>query len=203
MKNILLSRLGLRNSERIHARKCKVVHPETKQAKKFYDENHIQGFNGRSSTAIGLEHEGHLVACMSFTKSFANRRKKAQDGEWELQRFATSASVPGAASRLFKHFQREHDMKVCTSYSDRRLFGGGTYTALGFVQDDEVPPDYEYVFLNPSRREHKSRWQKKKIKEKLPEVWSEGRTEKQMMEDAGIYQIYNEGLVRWVWCATI
>lgn len=201
VESLLLSRLGKRASERIYARQCIFVYPNSKQAKDFYNQYHIQGFNGRSKHHIGLSHNDKLVACMTFTKAFSNRRQTAKPGTTELQRFATSGSIPGAASKLFKHYVRDNNITTCTSYSDNRLFGGGVYQALGFANDGQLPPDYQYVFFDPIRREHKAKWQKSEIAKKLPHVYNEAKTEEQMMEEAGIFRVYNDGLTRWVWRA--
>jgi hypothetical protein len=92
-----------------------------------------------------------------------------------------------------KHIKREFGRTIYT-FCDLSYFDGRSYEAAGFKRVGEIEPDYQYVVDNGSRREHKFLWRKEAIKRKLG---IEGGTESEMMEEAGIYRIWDCGKVRY------
>lgn len=201
--------LGLSLAPRHHARQCQVLLVANHVAADFYDRYHIQGKAGRALLHYGLLHNGEMLACMSFHRA-ANRRLAAQEGEWELLRFATRDRVPGAASRLFAAFRREHHPQVIWSFSDRQHFSGALYEQLGFQLDGRLPADYRLIHQPPlGRIWHKAAWQRKHIPTRLAELGIEEpfdpatdpRTEREMQDLAKVHRIMDAGKIRWKWTA--
>lgn len=193
VERLLLSALG--KLERTFARKTQVVTVERDTARKFFEDNHLQG-PPRCSLFLGLEESGGLVACMAF--GIARSIRYNNDHRlWELYRFAATKTVVGGASKLLKAFL---DMKLCdaiVSYSDERLFTGRMYSTLGFTLDHVTPPDYCYTTGKPKDgRIHKSRLQRKYLATLLKN-FDESLSEVENCRNNGLYQIYDCGKKRW------
>lgn len=188
VKSIILSKLGI-YSKKIYARKCIIKDVSFDEAKKFFEENHLQGY-APSSVRIGLYHEGVLVSCLAFSKSRYNKKY-----DWEISRFANvlNTTVMGGFSKLFKHFLNTYNGSIIT-YSDRRLFSGNLYRFNGFKEMPPSPPSYFY-FKNSSERFSRVKFQKHKLKNLLEE-FDENLTEKENMENNGYKWIYDCGN----WC---
>ena len=201
VKSLLESRL-LRTSPALAARNCKIKAVDNETAEEFYNANHVQGWD-RAGSHAGLEHEGELVALMTFTQVTSERGEVAQPGHWELVRFASKVRVAGAASRLFSTLVRSTGAKSVVSYSDDRLFTGGMYPALGFKFDSKVAPSYTYWKDGTNHRLHKSHFRHSKLPKLLGERYNPNLTERANCEAAGYYQVYDCGLTKWVWQSTL
>lgn len=194
VERTLMSAIGA--LQRIHARKCNLVFVDSPDANNFYMHNHVQG-SVNSRLHIGLELENTLVACMSFDMLKSTRTNKDR-GHWELTRYASTCTVVGGAGRLLKSFTTMGLANVLTSYSDTRLFSGRMYERLGFTLCHSTPPDYFYTTGRPKDgRMHKSGFQKKHLVRKFPGCDIENKTEKEICEENGLYQIYDCGKKRW------
>lgn len=201
--------LGVDHGRRVSARACAVTPITTNEANALYEENHIQGACRGGIAHIGLKHDGELVAAMTFSQGGA-RRGMSTEGEWELARFATSAVVRGAASRLFAAFIRDKRPATVWSFSDKQHFDGGIYKTLGFTLDAELAADYRIVHPYTLQTWHKSLWQRKSIQKRLSELGSletfdhktDPRTEHQMQDAARVLRIWDAGKIRWRWTAS-
>lgn len=131
-------KLGM--SERIAARKCKIIQIESSVANQFHIQNHIQGACP-GSIHYGLLYDGMLVSVMSFGKS-----RYSKTSVYELLRFCTvlGYSVIGGASRLLKQFERDYRFPTLVSYCDLRWNNGNVYTNIGFSLDHVSSPNYWY-----------------------------------------------------------
>jgi hypothetical protein len=176
---------------RIYARKCSIREVETSEARKFLEDNHIQGFVG-GKYYYGLYYQNKLVSIMTFGYLRRNLgQKTTQDNEYELLRFCNmlNTSVIGAASKLFKHFLKIHNPKRIISYADRRWSIGKLYETLGFKFSHNSSPNYFYVI----GRERKNRYNFRKdilIKEYGCSV---ADTEHNFCFNKGWYRIYDSG----------
>ena len=197
VKRLIAARLGKLDLEKVYARKCQFTEPTNDEAKEFYNQYHIQGWN-RYGKHVALKYGGNLVAMMSFTKSTSHRGKTPGEGEWELARFATSHHVIGGASKLMKKFIADNGVTKLTSYSDNRLFTGGMYKALGFTEDGQVPPSYSYWKEGSRERLHKSKFRHSELPKILGSAYNPDLTERENCENNGYYQIYDDGLTRWI-----
>lgn len=195
IKQSLLSAIGA--LPRVFARKCTIDRVEPYEYHTFFQDNHIQGSPRNPEVVIGLYYNHELVACMAFGQWRSNRRN-VDKRHWELTRYACHNTVVGGASKLFAFFAKMKLADKVTSYSDVRMFNGNMYEKLGFTKVHQTRPDYQYV--NPSEikwRSHKSNFQKKHLVRKFPGCDIENKTEKQICEENGYYQIYDCGKIRW------
>ena len=194
VKSTLLAAIG--KLPRLYARKCEVRFLELDDVRNFYFDHHIQ-HAPRCSVHVGLFHQDELVAAMSFGV-LRSHRTNTDRRHWELVRYAASHAVIGGASRLLKAFISKGFADKITSYSDVRMFSGKMYERLGFTRTHQTPPDYHYVNLRKIKwREHKSKFQKARLAEMFPGCDIENKTEREICEENGYYQIYDCGKVRW------
>ena len=184
IKNKIKSKLGL-VEDRVYARKCEVVTPSTKETRDLYDRNHIQGFTG-ASVHIGLKHGGQLVGCMSFMDK--------KNGNWELNRFATTCSVVGGFSKLLKYFKRNFDWDTIVTYAHMDYSHGGVYEKNGFDMVHITPPSLFYVKCG--KRLRREGFMKHKLKDKL-EDFNPSLTERENMENHGFVQLFDSGMIRY------
>lgn len=185
--------LGIHKSS-IGARTTKVVHVQPSKAREFLNQYHLQGYV--KGLAYGLEHEGQLMAVMSFSTGLSKRGKQAEETTWELVRYASKDRVVGGASKLLKAFLEQHPL--CTeifSYSDNRWATGGMYEKLGFNKVDTLPPDYYYVKDN--QRLHKSGFRRAALQKKFPDQFDFALSERENCYNLGFYQLFNCGLTKW------
>jgi len=112
----------------IFARRCEVREVNSVTSREFQERTHLQG-SVNAKVNLGLFDSNQLVALMTFGKPRFNKKY-----EWELLRFSTELGhhVPGGASKLLKHFERNYNPKSLISYADRRWSQGKLYEALGF-----------------------------------------------------------------------
>jgi hypothetical protein len=181
--------------ERIHARKCKIAEVNPKVARIFLDENHIQGYCP-SKFIYGLFMEDRLVSIMTFGANRICLGSKAKKGEYELLRFCSlkGASVPGSASRLFKHFTSCQKPTRIVSYCDMRWGTGKVYEILGFKKIKETQPNYFYT--RGSTRYGRFAFRKDRL---VSKGYDKSKTEKQIMSELGYLRIYDCGCHKFEW----
>ena len=191
-KEIVKSRISglLGKNAKIPARKCTVREVESQEAAAFLNANHIQG-SCTSRWRLGLYLGDELVALMTFG------RNRFGEGV-ELLRYCSKlyTGVVGGASRLFRHFTREHsEITEIISYADRRWSGPDTfYPKLGLKLDGTTPPAYYYIIGNS--RHNRMRFTKKRL---VQEGFPADKTEREIMLSRKIYRIYDCGNYRYVW----
>lgn len=186
--------------DKIYARKCEIVTPTTNETRTFLNSNHIQGYT-KSLNALGLKYNDELVAIMGFTYNTSNRNAKSDPTHVELARYATSKHVPGGFSKLLKTWLKQNpEVKTVVSFSDNSIFVGNTYAKNGFKLIETLQPDYKY--REPGNSEtlcHKSNYTKARLINRFGVGKCEGKTEKQITEEAGIYRVYNCGKMKWIY----
>ena len=192
IKSIISSRLGI-YEKKIFARKCSFEEITRIQAKKFLNENHIQGF-AKSDKFYALIHENEIVQIIAITM------KGFHDGNVELTRMATKLNVQvvGGFSKLMKNFCKLMNVKRVVSYVDKSLFNGKGYFGVGFEVVKENPPTYSFIVKE--KRLHKSNFRKNKLKKMyengILRYFDENDTEKNICFKNGIFRIYNCGTVK-------
>lgn len=177
--------IGASTKKKVPARKC---HPDIvsyRVACEFMDKNHVQG-SCTHSVAVGLFHEGELVTVTMFT---------VRGNNYELVRHANADNVIGSLGKTVSFFRKHYSNPIYT-FCDNTRFLGDSYIKAGFIEDESIAPDYKYVVNGV--REHKFLWRRAGIAKKLPHVYSEDLSERQMMEAAEIYRIWDCGKTRYV-----
>lgn len=192
-KSMIRNIFGITNNK-IYARKCKVKVVNSKDARAFLEENHIQGFSS-GKYAYGLYNGEELVSLMSFGEQRINLGGKKRDGHYELVRFCNKLNtiVIGGASKLFKSFIRDFNPIEIVSYSDKRWSTGNLYEVLGFKHDHDSKPNYFYVVND--HRENRFKYRK----DKLLKEGFDGKTEHEIMLKRGIFRIYDCGCRCHIW----
>ena len=193
VENLLLARLGLIKSK-VYARMCQLVEVSNDKAKEFHNEHHIQGWH-RTGKSYGLALDGEVLAVMTFTENLSSR--KVEEGVHELVRFSSKVQVLGGASRLLKHYVKNHKPEKILSYSDKRLFSGRLYETLGFSKVHDVAPSYSYWREGTMTLQHKSLFRRDNLPSILGTAFDPAKTEKQNCEENGYYQVYDDGKIRW------
>lgn len=190
-KEIVLGRIRsvLGMNRQIGARKLTVDRIDSKSERKFFDENHLQGYVP-SSTCVALIDRGEIVAAMSFGKP-----RFARTFDVELLRFAskTGLTVQGGAGKLLSAAKKTMSNSSMISYCDRRWSVGGLYEKLGFMLMRTTRPGYVYV--NRSTQQIVSRYaaQKKNLRSLLGVRYDESLTERENMEKNRFLKLWDCG----------
>ena len=188
VKSIILNKLGLIKNK-IYARKTHIKEVETKQAKEFLNDNHIQGYT-TSSIKIGLYYNDELISLMTF-----GWRRINSQSNFELIRFSNKKNliVVGGASKLFKYFLKNNRCGNILSYSDISIFRGGLYEELGFINDGKTSLNYYWTDLD--KKYHRFNFNKKKL---IKMGYDERLTEEEIMKNIGYYKLWSCGQIRWI-----
>ena len=189
VKSIIKSSLGL-HTIKIHGRKCDIKIISPKEARPFYNNNHIQGFH--SGEHHGLYYNDELVSCLTI--------KKYNTGDM-LERFVnkTNVLVHGSFTKLLKSFNITSDL---ITFSDPRYFMGNVYESNGFEYMYNSKPNYFY-FKNGSLDVYNRRnFQKKNIQRKYEtgylDTFDLNKTEYQNMLDNGYHRIWDCGNMKYI-----
>jgi Zn finger protein HypA/HybF involved in hydrogenase expression len=194
VKNRFKNMLGL-NSKRIGARKTIIKEIEPRAKNEFLNKYHIQGTD-KSKIKLGAFYKDELIGVMTFSRPRLFMNQKKRDGEiWELSRFATISDTytPGLASKMLKHFEKNYKYDEIYSYADRRWSQGNLYYKLGFEFDSYTNPNYFY-WKNNLVRYHRYNFRKQNLIKF--ENYSQEKTEKQIMDEAEWYRIWDSGNIR-------
>ena len=153
--SMISNRLGLTH-EKIFARKTIFKQLEYKEAKKFFDNNHIQG-NIPAGIYFGLYYNDILVSALSFSKPksrsiFGNRDQKSNTSE--LLRFChkLNTNVVGGFSKLFKNAIKDvffENIKEILTYANVRFSPDKNkivYNSVGFEYINSTTPGYWYYY---------------------------------------------------------
>ena len=204
----ILNLLG-KNKFKIGARKCKIKQVPIFEEKEFLKNHHLQGYVA-STICYGLyyynkpNNKEYLVALMSFGPLRISTGNKLKEGYYELYRFVTAKnfSIPGGASRLFKHFIKVFNPKQIISFADRRWSIHlekdsqvhstklNLYEQLGFKLKSISKPNYFYVDKSISKRHSRFKFTKHKLKEL---GCTDTMTEHEFMNSIGYFQLYDCG----------
>lgn len=183
--SMISSKLG--TLHRVYARDCVVKEVPIADARKFTENNHIQGHAQSATRHIGLYFYDTLVMLISLGKPRFNNKYSA---DLELLRSVAKqgVNVVGGLSKLLSKLPK--NTKVI-SYARRDYSNGNSYIKTGFTLIGTTPVDYWYV---NSKGDHISRYQA--MKHKLPELlerFKEELTEEENMKNHGYHRIYGCG----------
>lgn len=173
---------------RIYARNCDLREVTAKEARHFFETNHLQG-SALASVTYGLYYEGELVEAMSFGKPRFNK-----ECSWELIRMCSKLNhqIVGGAARLLKAFEKEHPGEGrLISYADLRWSTGSVYETLGFEHMWDSKPNYWY-FMSNEDMFSRGIFQKHKLPSILPK-FDPDMTEQENMLENGFQIIYDCG----------
>lgn len=191
VKSRILNALGLSN--RIYARKCKIVSITHSLKKDFLNQHHIQGNDSTSTVYYGLTYENELVACMTFGAPRYNKKYK-----WELVRFCSkkNTTILGGAGRLLSHFKNKHEGSII-SYADRCWSNGDLYNQLGFKLLKINDPGYFYFHVANKKILSRLKCRKHNLRIFLPK-YDDDLSQEDLMTLNGYDKIYDAGSLRYV-----
>ena len=186
--SVIRSKLGIID-RKIYARKCKVREIDGETARKFLDNNHLQGGTVKGKVNLGLYNGGELIAVMTFAKS-----RYDKEIEWELLRYASKINiiVAGGFSKLLRHFELCFKPKSLVSYANRRWSNGKVYEVNDFEYISDTQPNYYYFKPNENTLLSRQRFQKHKLKDIL-ERFDSNKSELENMFENGYRVIYDCG----------
>jgi hypothetical protein len=178
---------------KIPGRKCSISELSSKEAKLFYDENHIQGSSGSAQMKwnIALLFENDIVGMMSF----GSHHRGGNDLVLSRCCFKKNTTIIGGSKKMFYFFVKKYSPEKIITWSDNRYSLGLMYPSLGFDKDKEFGPDYFYYNINSNEIIPKQSCQKKHLISK----GGVGKTENEMALSLNYYRVYDCGKIRWTW----
>jgi hypothetical protein len=197
VKGYLRAILG-KTENKMDARKCKVMVVESKIAKEFHNNNHIQGWSGGKH--LGLYVNNELIALSTFAKCNASRNLQGSDDVIELSRYTAKInySIRGGLGKLLSHYLKTNkQIKQVNSYADNRWSIGNIYKTLKFELVSMGSPSYFYFKTNSIDRYHRYNFTKKTAL-KLFGGDPKKDTEWSIMEKNNWDRIWDCGSSKWV-----
>lgn len=189
--------------DKVFARNLTVKTVSGHDANEFLDRNHIQGRTA-CTYHIGLyDVNNNLRALMSLRSPEHNARMKRQNGEWEIQRYATCGIVVGGFSKLLSHAEKMlckngEYLTKWVSFSANDISDGGMYEKAGFTKVKVLRPDYKYVGdFTDWKRQPKEAFQLKRLKSDLRLKYVEGWHEHEACLANKLYRIWDAGKTKW------
>ena len=176
------------NTSSVPARKCEIKSVSVQEARLFFNQHHLQGWQG-SSICLGLYKEDQLMCAASFSKN-----RFGSSAEYELLRYAVAdgISVPGGLGRLVKRAQAQLGFKSLVSYANLNWGEGLGYREVGFVLDHVSKPNYWY-FKGLNEIHSRLRFQKHRIAGKAT-----GSSEKEIAHNMGYLRFFDAGNAVWI-----
>lgn len=170
----------LGKSKKLGARKTELVEVDTDDAREFFERYHLQGF-GPGYLYLGLEKDGELVGCSSWSMQGANI---------ELNRMAFKGRVAGGFSKMLKGLLRHETYadQPIFSFVDPRYAVGNSYEKVGFKYVGEASASV-YYYVNGAGMYHRRSFMKQGMKKFLP-FFDESLTENQNAQANGYYRVY-------------
>lgn len=173
------------NTERVFARKCKIISIPNKKANEFHNTNHIQG-ECSITFSYGLVENGLIVSVCSF---------KSIKGDLDLVRYSTSINVVGGFTKLLKHVIKNHEFNKIITFADLCISNGNLYDLSGFKVDKVLKPDYKYIV--DGIRKHKFGYRKLRFKNSKTLKYDSNMTERELAKLNNLLRIYDAGKIRY------
>jgi len=191
---IIQSRLRhlIHQNKSIGARKCNIKEITAKQAREFFDTNHLQGYVP-TSIRYGLFYKDELFAAILVGKS----RKCVNIKEWELVRYASKLnwSVVGGLAKLMNFCCKQNKITELISYADRcwTTLNQNVYKMNKGRIINISEPGYFYVKNN--KKFHRYNFSKHKL---LQKGHNANLTEQQIMVEKGYIRVYDCGQLKYL-----
>jgi len=193
VKQRLLFLLNIVQSNKVFARKTKLISISSKQSKEFCNKHHIQGA-GTGHICYGLSYNEKLVAIMEFGHLSKAKGQSNTQGHYELTRYCSDGQVVGGAGKLLKAFVKDHTPEMIISYCDLRWNTGNLYQQLGFAHQGNTVPNYWYTI--GQNRYHRFKFRKDVL---VKQGHDASKTEREIMADLGYHVIWDCGHGKWIW----
>lgn len=185
--------------QRLYARNLTVKLVHGGVARRFWQDNHLQG-PVHCTLNVGLyDQDGVLRALLGIGRKNHGSRVSLPDGTWDIQRYATLGVIVGGFTKLLAHAETLVPVDTWTSWSDNDISDGGMYRAAGFTVDKRQAPSYSYVGRKTKwERVHRSTYTKQRFINDPDLTYQSGQTEHEAALTNKLYRIYDAGKTRWV-----
>ena len=191
VKSIIANKIGVSNHV-VYARKTTIKHVSNTEAKKFLNDNHIQGYVN-AQIQIGLYHKEEPVMLATFSQNRSSI-SSLDKGWYELVRLCSKqhTSIVGGFSKVLKYFKEHYNPIGIKTYCDKRFFDGKGYECVGFIKSHDTVPSYYYV--KSGQRYSRYLFQKHKL-HKVLKIFDVNLSEHENMKANGYSRIYDCGLI--------
>jgi len=192
VERMIKHKLNMSTDSKINTRKCSMESVSYDRASTFLQANHIQGAARGTVYAMLVSPEGEDVAVL------VAKQKSKLNGAFYLERYATSARVPGGMPKLMKYVENLYEVDEWITFADLRVSTGDLYLKTGFVLDKTLPPDYTYLRRGARRREHKFNYRKDRFNRDPDLKTIPGLSEKELAALNGMFRVWDAGKSRYV-----
>lgn len=185
--------------QRLYARNLTARRVHGGIARRFWQDNHLQG-PVHCTVNVGLyDSDGVLRALLGIGRKNHGSRVSLPDGTWDIQRYATLGVIIGGFTKLLAYAETLIPVNTWTSWSDNDISDGGMYQAAGFTVDKRQAPSYSYVGRKTKwERVHRSTYTKQRFINDPDLTYQSGQTEHEAALANKLYRIYDAGKTRWV-----
>ena len=185
--------------QRLYARNLTARRVHGGVARRFWQDNHLQG-PVHCTVNVGLyDQDGVLRALLGVGRKNHGSRVSLPDGTWDIQRYATLGVIVGGFTKLLAHAETLVPVDTWTSWSDNDISDGGMYQAAGFTVDKRQAPSYSYVGRKTKwERVHRSTYTKQRFISDPDLTYQSGQTEHEAALTNKLYRIYDAGKTRWI-----
>lgn len=185
--------------QRLYARNLTARRVHGGVARRFWQDNHLQG-PVHCTVNIGLYDQNNVLrALLGVGRKNHGSRVSLPDGTWDIQRYATLGVIVGGFTKLLAYAETLIPVDTWTSWSDDDISDGGMYQAAGFVVDKRQAPSYSYVGRKTRwERVHRSTYTKQRFINDPNLVYKSKQTEHEAALTNKLYRIYDAGKTRWV-----
>lgn len=185
--------------QRLYARNLTARRVHGGVARRFWQDNHLQG-PVHCTVNIGLYDQNNVLrALLGVGRKNHGSRVSLPDGTWDIQRYATLGVIVGGFTKLLAYAETLVPVDTWTSWSDDDISDGGMYQAAGFVVDKRQAPSYSYVGRKTRwERVHRSTYTKQRFINDPDLTYQSGQTEHEAALANKLYRIYDAGKTRWV-----
>ena len=185
--------------QRLYARNLTARRVHGGIARRFWQDNHLQG-PVHCTVNIGLYDQNNVLrALLGIGRKNHGSRVSLPDGTWDIQRYATLGVIVGGFTKLLAHAETLVSVDTWTSWSDNDISDGGMYQAAGFTVDKRQAPSYSYVGRKTRwERVHRSTYTKQRFINDPDLTYQSGQTEHEAALANKLYRIYDAGKTRWV-----
>ncbi len=179
---------------RIFGRECSLQEIDFDDAKRFYQENHIQGLysSSQAKMTVALVKNNEPLGMMSLG---VHHRKNVPDLVLSRCCFKKNVQVVGGSQKMFSFLVNKYNPRSLVSWSDNRFSWGTLYPYLGFSLEEELKEDYFYLNVLTGQRCSKQSLKK----QTLLKMGGLGEHEKELAESLGFYRVFDCGKIRWRW----
>lgn len=166
-KSVIKAKCGIFD-RKYGARELKISINEDKiKIKNFLSENHLQGSSNFNFSICLINENKEIIQVATFGKPRFTKHENCL----ELLRFCTKKNnaVIGGFSKIIKNYKKNNKEDLL-SYANRRWSDGGVYKRHNFDFlnfSKESPLIWNKNFSNPKKLEHRTSYQKHKLKNKL------------------------------------